>query len=230
MAKSESHRTGKPDSKGNAGSATVDDHQEVDESRSQNEEAVISLQQQIEKQREETSQLRELIDSRLESSRGEAEAGPVGEILTRMGSVERQIESIGSDSRVDALMLRTTEMERKLSAGASEPLLNEIARRLDVLERDGGAGSVSSELERKVSDLASKMGQLPATDPRMDDIVLRVGSVETVTKGPVEDPRVEGLERQLDTISAEQLGDASRRWRTMLFARRILASRRSTPG
>ena len=136
---------------------------------------MIFLQQQIEKQREEISQLRTLLESRLESSRGEAEVGSVEEMLARMGSVARQVESIGADSRVDTLMLRNTEMERKLSAGASKPLLNEIAHRLDVLEREEGTGKarkVSPELERKVSELEGKMGQSPATDPRMDDLVL----------------------------------------------------------
>ena len=62
-----------------------------------------SLQQQIEEQREETSQLRTLLESRLESSPREVETGPAGEILAR-----------GTDSRVDAIMLRITEVERKL--------------------------------------------------------------------------------------------------------------------
>ena len=142
MAKSESNRTREPDGKGSAGSATeadvVDQHRELDESQSRPEESMISLEQQIEQQREETAELRALLESRLENSRGEAEAGPGGEILARMGSVERQVESIGADSRVDALMLRIGELERKLSAGTSEPLLNEIAHRLDVLEQGGG--------------------------------------------------------------------------------------------
>ena len=152
MAKSESNRTREPDGKGSAGSATeadvVDQHRELDESQSRPEESMISLEQQIEQQREETAELRALLESRLENSRGEAEAGPGGEILARMGSVERQVESIGADSRVDALMLRIGELERKLSAGTSEPLLNEIAHRLDVLEQGGG-------LEKPETSLAS---------------------------------------------------------------------------
>ena len=151
MAKSESNRTREPDGKGSAGSTeadVVDQHRELDESQNRQEESVISLQQQIEQQREETAELRALLESRLENSRGEAEAGPGGEILARMGSVERQVESIGADSRVDALMLRIGELERKLSAGTSEPLLNEIAHRLDVLEQGGG-------LEKPETSLAS---------------------------------------------------------------------------
>ena len=100
-----------------------------------------------------------------------------------MSSVERQVESIGADSRVDALMLRIGELERKLSAGTSEPLLNEIAHRLDVLERGGGvgeAGDVPRELEQKLSELETEMRLLPPADPRMDDLVLRIGSVEAV--------------------------------------------------
>ena len=167
MAKSESNRTREPDGKGSAGSTeadVVDQHRELDESQNRQEESVISLQQQIEQQREETAELRALLESRLENSRGEAEAGPGGEILARMGSVERQVESIGADSRVDALMLRIGELERKLSAGTSEPLLNEIARRLDVLERGGGvgeAGDVPRELEQKLSELETAVRLRP---------------------------------------------------------------------
>ena len=138
MAKSESNRTRKADRKRNAGSTTdadlVDQYQELSESQSQHEGSMSSLQQQIEEQREETSQLRTLLESRLESSPREVEAGPAGEILARVSSVERRVQSIDTDSRVDAVMLRITEVERKLGEGASEPLLNEIAHRLDILD------------------------------------------------------------------------------------------------
>ena len=81
MAKSESNRTREPGGKGSAGSTeadVVDQHRELDESQNRQEESVISLQQQIEQQREETSQLRALLESRLENSRGEAGSrGPV---------------------------------------------------------------------------------------------------------------------------------------------------------
>lgn len=80
---------------------------------------------------------------------------------------------------LDAILLRLSELERKIGEDASDPLINEIAHRLAALESSGGRGPDSriDRVAEQVEELRRK-ASLPHTDPRTDEMALRIASVE----------------------------------------------------
>jgi len=82
--------------------------------------------------------------------------------------------------RMEAVQLRLSELERKMSEGASDPLLNEIVHRLASLEQDPARGGKDPEVAQLTAQLAGLKQELegPRDDPRTDEMVLRLASLE----------------------------------------------------
>lgn len=80
---------------------------------------------------------------------------------------------------LDAILLRLSELERKIGEDASDPLINEIAHRLAALESSSGRGPDSrvDRLSDQIEELRRRVS-VPHTDPRTDEMALRIASVE----------------------------------------------------
>ena len=114
------------------------------------------------------------------------------------------LATFGADARVDAIMLRVAELERKFGQGTPDPLVNEIVHRLGALEgtRPAAAGDDSrlDEVEEQLEEFEQRLEQGVPSDPRTDDLVLRIASFESALKKPAQDDRVPDLTARLEEI------------------------------
>jgi len=89
---------------------------------------------------------------------------------------------------VEAIKLRLDVLERKIGECAPDPLLNEIVHRFTALENSagdrggGGKDPRVKELAAEVEKLRMQATSLSAPDPRTDDLVLRIASLESGLK------------------------------------------------
>lgn len=92
---------------------------------------------------------------------------------------DNQPDSNQPAMRTDAILLRLSELERKIGEDAPDPLLNEIVHRLASIE-NGGGGNADGRIEQ----LSEQLGELrrrvstPNNDPRTDEMALRIASIE----------------------------------------------------
>ncbi len=113
--------------------------------------------------------------------------------------------SATSGRHMEAVLLRISELERKMGEGASDPLLNEIVHRLAAIEQDGGR----SGSDERVPELIARLDELkqqaaaPQADPRADDMVLRIASIEGALKRANGDESADRLEERIDALGEE---------------------------
>ncbi len=103
---------------------------------------------------------------------------------------------------MDAVLLRLSELERKIGQGAPDPLLNEIVHRLASLESSGaGRGGNDPRVEgllTQVESLRRDLSDPAPADPRTDDVVLRIAAMEGALRRAQQElspDRIEDLER-----------------------------------
>ena len=115
-----------------------------------------------------------LHEETLRQLRGEIQAQKqkISDIANDQGSAQ-------PPARLDAILLRLSELERKIGEDATDPLINEIAHRLAALESAGGRGPDSrvERLSEQIEELRRRAAA-PRTDPRTDEMALRIASVE----------------------------------------------------
>lgn len=132
------------------------------------------------------------------------------EIQKRVVRLENHLGKIKGDSRIDALLLRIGEVERKVGEGTPDPLLNEIAHRLASLERDSTVGGAPSpEMLQKIAELEQRVGQAGGQDPRTDDLILRMASFESLLKHPERNEAIADLQRKLADLEARPSADGA---------------------
>ncbi len=109
--------------------------------------------------------------------------------------------------QLEMIMLRLTELERKIGEGAPDPLLNEIVHRLASLEnagpmrgmKDSRVDDVLSQLEGLRQKVANAGGQ----DSRTDDVVLRIASLEGAFRRAAQSRDPEEVRARIDELSQE---------------------------
>lgn len=122
---------------------------------------------------------------------------------------------------LDAILLRLSELERKIGEDPSDPLINEIAHRLAALESSSGRGSDGrvERLSEQIEELRRRVSA-PNTDPRTDEMALRIASVEGTLRRTQEAFDADTLTGQIQELQAaardasakvaEELADLSR--------------------
>ena len=125
----------------------------------------------------------------------------IEELREEVRKYREQLASLSSRSPgpaipIDAVKLRLDALEQKIGESASDPLLNEIVHRLAALE--SGAGPRSNdprvrEIAVEVEKLQKRSANPAPPDPRTDDLVLRIASLES------------GLKRSQDSSSEARL-------------------------
>jgi flagellar motility protein MotE (MotC chaperone) len=117
----------------------------------------------------------------------------IEELQTRVQSVEGQIGALATDPRIGSALIRVAELEKKSVRSVSDPLLDEIARRLSALESDdqrSGESAALDDLREKLEKLESRpVSEEQGADARVDDLVIRMGSVEASQSEGDQDPR-----------------------------------------
>ena len=109
--------------------------------------------------------------------------------------------------QVDVLMLRLTELERKMGEGAPDPLINEIVHRLAALENNGPARGAKDprvdEVYKQLDDLRQQMENAGAKDARTDDVVLRIASLEGAFRRAAQSRDPEEVQARIDSLAEE---------------------------
>ena len=142
------------------------------------------------------------------------------DVEERMASFEGQLGALATDPRIGSALVRAAELEKKVSDGTSDPILNEVAHRWTALEGQPTAPDkdITDRLATRLDDLAGKISSILATDPRTDDLVIRTASLEAATKKTAEadhlsevTQRVEQLEAAVQDEDSEQLASLDAR-------------------
>ncbi len=116
---------------------------------------------------------------------------------------EGQQETSQPPARLDVILLRLSELERKIGEDAPDPLLNEIVHRLAVIENGPGFNS-DGRIEKLAEQLAEvrRRTSTPTTDPRTDEMALRIASVEGSVRRAQEAFQSDTLTDQIEVLQA----------------------------
>ena len=142
------------------------------------------------------------------------------EVENRIGSLEGQMGALATDPRIGSALMRVAELEKKVNDGTSDPILNEVAHRLAVLESQPTIPDTDSteKLASRLDDLAQNIASISAADPRTDDLVIRTASLEAATKKTAETDqppeviqRIEQLDAAVQNGDSEQLANLNLR-------------------
>jgi hypothetical protein len=116
------------------------------------------------------------------------------------------------NAQLEVVMLRLSELERKIGEGAPDPLLNEIVHRLAALENTGPLRGMK---DPRVDDIQTQMESLrqrvaePAADSRTDDVVLRIASLEGAFRRAAQSvqARIEALGHELHARQSQEIAE-----------------------
>ena len=133
----------------------------------------------------------------------------LGQHREKLARMEASPQTAAGPQSFDAILLRLSELERKLGEGTSDPLLNEIAHRLSALERgpQGGQDARVPGLLESVEDLKRKV-ESGVEDSRTDDMVLRLASLEGSIKRSNFEEASERFEARFESFGDELRNDA----------------------
>ena len=133
----------------------------------------------------------------------------LGQHREKLAQMEASPQAPAGPQSVDAILLRISELERKLGEGTSDPLLNEIVHRLSALERgpQGGQDARVSGLLEAVEQLKQKVED-GVGDGRTDDLVLRLASLEGSIKRSNFEEASERFEARFETFGDELRSDS----------------------
>ena len=92
------------------------------------EDSISKLRDDLEQQSQRNTEFQSMVEDKLAGM--DPPEDPVQELSGRLAEVEGQLAGLGDDARVDALLLRVSSLEKKLSDGTPDPLINEIVKRL----------------------------------------------------------------------------------------------------
>ncbi|MEZ5361980.1 MAG: hypothetical protein R2748_06435 [Bryobacterales bacterium] len=110
-------------------------------------------------------------------------------------------------SQIDIVMVRLTELERKIGEGAPDPLLNEIVHRLAALENAGPSRGARDprvdDVQAKLEELRKKVGEPGASDSRTDDLVLRIASLERAFRRAAQSRDADEVQARIESLAAE---------------------------
>ena len=119
-----------------------------------NEDSLSKLREDLEQQGQLSTEFQSMVEEKLDELASPPE--PSGDVGERVAELEERLTTFGEDSRVDAIMMRVAELERKFGEGTPDPLVNEIIHRLGALEgtRPAAAGDNSrlDEVEAQLSE------------------------------------------------------------------------------
>ena len=109
--------------------------------------------------------------------------------------------------QVDVVMLRLSELERKIGEGAPDPLINEIAHRLAALENEGPMRGAKDprvdEALKQIEGLRQKIETAGGKDSRTDDVVLRIASLEGAFRRAAQSRDPEEVQARMDALAEE---------------------------
>jgi hypothetical protein len=107
--------------------------------------------------------------------------------------------------QLDVVMLRLTELERKIGEGAPDPLINEIVHRLAALENAGPMRGAKDprvdEVAIQLDALRQKVSETDNRDSRTDDVVLRIASLEGAFRRAAQSRDPEEVQARIDALS-----------------------------
>jgi hypothetical protein len=110
-------------------------------------------------------------------------------------------------TQLDMVMLRLTELERKIGEGAPDPLLNEIVHRLAALENSGPMRGMKDprvdDIYVQIEALRKQAPEPAGHDPRTDDVVLRIASLEAAFRRAAQSRDPEEVQARIDTLANE---------------------------
>jgi hypothetical protein len=197
----------------NGESNVAEQYSALHQMQTSHEESLKQLREEIQQQRRAASDMKAALEARIQQLLG-ASPGAIqaSELVQRIQQVEGRLSqgvghSGGGEARLDAVLLRLSELERKMGEGTPDPLLNEIVHRLAALESNpnrNGSDHRVDEIISRVGELGRKVEQAgPATDPRTDDLVLRIASIESATRRAVQEEQFESLDERLASIEGQ---------------------------
>ena len=165
------------------------------------EDSISKLRDDLEQQSQRNTEFQSMVEDKLAGMDPSDEPPP--DVAGRLTRVEGQLSGLGDDGRVDALLLRVSSLEKKLADGTPDSLINEIANRLGDLESSGGTGGPAfGDLESRVKQLQEEIEAKSAdSDPRTEDVVLRIASLETSLKKSGSLDRIEELTSRLAEVA-----------------------------
>jgi hypothetical protein len=199
------------------GEATVpEQYSALHQSQSAHDESLRQIREDLQAQRRAASEMQSALEGKIQqlsgANAGAASASELAALLNRIQELEGRLgrggsQQGGGEGRLDAVLLRLSELERKMGEGTPDPLLNEIVHRLAAMEnnpaRNGGDHRVDEVINR-ISELNRKVEHAgPASDPRTDDLVLRIASMESATRRAVEAEQFESLDERLASIESQ---------------------------
>ena len=122
------------------------------------------------------------------------------EVETRIASVESQLGAMATDPRIGSALMRISELEKKVSDGPADPILDEVALRLAALESgprpSDDAGT--DELASRIDEIEQKITGVSVVDPRTDDLAIRTASLEAAAKNT--SPQLEQVQEALQRV------------------------------
>jgi hypothetical protein len=186
------------------------------QTQTSHEESLRQLREEIQQQRRTASEMQAALEGKIQQLSGaSATASPAAELLQRIQQIEGRLTQGGGysgagEGRLDAVLLRLSELERKMGEGTPDPLLNEIVHRLAAMEshppRNGSDHRVD-EIISRVSELGRRIDQAgPSNDPRTDDLVLRIAAIEGAARRAVQEEQFENLDERLASIEGQTRG------------------------
>jgi len=143
----------------NGHDAVATQYNAIQEAHHMHEESLDQLREEVRAQRQRLAELRE--------SNSGAQAQPQPPV------------------RLDAILLRISELERKLGEGTPDPLLNEIVHRLASIENSGLSGGPDPRVDDVIQQLDAvkrRTSETAPQDPRTDDVVMRMAAIENAVK------------------------------------------------
>ena len=111
------------------------------------------------------------------------------------------------NGQLEMVMLRLSELERKIGEGAPDPLLNEIVHRLASLENNGPIRGMKDprveEIQAQVEALRQRLAEAPSGDSRTDDVVIRIASLEGAFRRAAQSRDAEEVQARIEALSDE---------------------------
>ncbi|MCB1019093.1 MAG: hypothetical protein H6509_00270 [Bryobacterales bacterium] len=110
-------------------------------------------------------------------------------------------------SQIDMVLVRLSELERKIGEGAPDPLLNEIVHRLAALENAGPSRGARDprvdDVQAKLEELRKNLSETPGSDSRTDDLVLRIASLEGAFRRAAQSRDAEEVQARIESLATE---------------------------
>ncbi len=136
-------------------SEVPEQYRALQDSQMANDDSLTKLRADLEQQSVLSTEFQSMVEEKLDELSSPPEE-PSGDLSERLAELEERLPTFGADARVDAIMLRVAELERKFGQGTPDPLVNEIIHRLGALEgsRSPAAGDDSRLDEVEVGAVA----------------------------------------------------------------------------